>query len=233
MSCRLRRSTLPPLAVQHVDVDEMRPRIDAAVGLERAAAADDAAAAVSGDLAARPRWNRRCPGVNVMADLERAHDRLEQIASRRVEAPAPRPQRCRSSCTVDRAAFAQAEDVDASPPCRGMPAAARRVGASPRRNGSAVLAAGNRWSWMLSAPLPSNGWAPKSAEGVSGMWQPAQRARPSADSRSCARRGRDAAQEEAVVVVLAAQELLVVVELARDVHLVAGGAELRTCGAPA
>ena len=81
MSCTLRRSIRRPCAVEHVDVDEVRPRIDLAVGVDGAAAADDAAAALRRQL--EPDLVRVGRALReVVADLQGPHDRFEQIGLR-------------------------------------------------------------------------------------------------------------------------------------------------------
>ena len=116
-------------------------RIDRAV-VERAAPADDPAAAGRGDVepdlvgvggALRER----------VADLERADDGLEQIGRARPQRRHVRTQR-RVQFAVDRAAGLHAEDVDAGDVGEKRLLGLEASAASCRRNGRAVLAAANR-----------------------------------------------------------------------------------------
>ena len=166
-------------------------------------------------------WVNRCPS------FERATHRLEQVGLRRARAPAAAGAAVRSARRRCGHRLRSAEQVDAHTPSVKSPVCLDDGGIQyPAGNGIAVLADGNWWSWTFSSPLSSRLRAPKSADAEQrhvaavAVGLGLRRVVEAGDAVP-----GDAAQQKRVVVVLPAQPL-VVVQLLRQVHLVAGAAEL-------
>jgi len=170
MSWTFRRSDAPAVPVEHVDIDEMRPRIDLTV-VECAAAADDAAAAGGGDV------EPHLVGVGGalrqgVADFERAHHGFEKICEPGRSAGTAGTQRCSSSPSMAPPFFTPKMSTRATPAQEGLLGLQRiRIIAHERQGGV------RRWKQMVvDAQLvgASKIRAPKSPDDRSGMWQPAQ-----------------------------------------------------------
>ena len=103
-----------PIAIEHEDVEEVRPLIDLAMVIDRADVADHAVSRAGGyfqpDLVRVGR-----PFRERMAQLQRPHDRFEQIRLAHRQLGRSRGQG-RGKFAVDRAFVFQAEEIDAHRP---------------------------------------------------------------------------------------------------------------------
>ena len=232
---------VPPIdpfarAVQHVHVDEVRPRIDPIVRAEATAPADDPLAAVRTSFHEHqvdPELIRiGCALGEGMAHLESPHHHIEQVPAAGFERRHLRAQ-WRDRGRVDRRSFLQGEDIDPHHRIVDVEFAVRFVDlgelltleAGDHRNGGIRA----RELVVVDLPLPF-------AVEVAGaeLLRLGQRHVATVAIRFRLRRvikrvgevPGDTAQVVAVVVVLATQPL-VVVQLGRQVHLVTAAAELR------
>ncbi len=212
------------LAVDDPGVDEVRPAVDAAIRRELAGGADLVAAGAGDEL--EPDLVRvGGPLGEVVANGERAHDHLDQIARSRLERRQRGPQRSMEP-PLEVTAFAQAEEVDPHRTCEKLAAPPDRIvahldqrGDSGVGRGEAVVVKRQGAAAVEVARAELRRRLERHVAGGAAI----ERLRRVVE----ARRGmpRDAGETKGVVVVLPAQEA-VAVELRRQVYFVAAAAEL-------
>ncbi len=144
MSCGLRRSIAIAFAVEHEDVDEMRPGIDFAARVDAAASADRLRPPLRDRIHFEPNFVRvDGPFGERMAQLERAHHRFQEILLARLQRGNFGRDRARASGPSIVAALSQCRTYRPASRLSRTPARPPTVRARCSSTASPVLAAGN------------------------------------------------------------------------------------------
>ena len=216
------------VAVEHVDVDEVRPGIDPVALAEAAAAADQVPSLVA-HLHVEPELvGVRGALGQVVAQAQGAHDDLQQVVLPRLERGDLRPER-RDQLVLDRAARLDAEDVDVDHALVELPVRLDHPVREVEQVGNArvggreqvVVDLGDVRPFALRVALRTEVLRRQQFHVAAVAVR--LRLRRVVEARHPM--AGNAREQVRVVVVLAAQEL-VVVQFLRQVDLVAGAAEL-------